>query len=424
MRSLAALLPLLIACIGDPPAARLTPEQQRELQRYVTSTPPSDLIRHEGTFAGVELLGYRLSPARLTHLAGTTITITLWWRCSEPLPHGYRLFSHLLDAHGRMLGNLDSQGPLRALAGVTGVPLPPSAWHAGLVYRDEVRVALPPDAPDQVVIAAGFYRASERLVASGKGVDPKQRAAIIKLRVEGGAARASRIPELRIPRLADVPGQAPITIDGRLDEAAWRQAATTGPFVNPTTGDPDPGGAVQGSARVLWNDQALYVGFEVRDTKVRGGFPVDAVDPHLWTRDTVELMIDPDGDGDNRDYYEIQVGPQNLVFDSHFDAYNEPRGGSSGPFGHQDWRAQVESAVRIQGTLDDDSDEDVGYTVEARIPFKSFHKADRTPPRAGDRWRMNFYAMQDNGGVAWSPILGQGNFHRATRFGRVVFGSR
>jgi hypothetical protein len=32
---------------------------------------------------------------------------------------------------------------------------------------------------------------------------------------------------------------------------------------------------------------------------------------------------------------------------------------------------------------------------------------------------MNFYAMKNNGGVAWSPILGQGNFHRASRFGVV-----
>ncbi|WP_437547416.1 hypothetical protein WME97_45705 [Sorangium sp. So ce367] len=34
---------------------------------------------------------------------------------------------------------------------------------------------------------------------------------------------------------------------------------------------------------------------------------------------------------------------------------------------------------------------------------------------------MNFYAMQNNGGAAWSPILGEGNFHRARRFGRVRF---
>ncbi|MGK3988475.1 ATP-binding cassette domain-containing protein [Sorangium sp. So ce136] len=30
-------------------------------------------------------------------------------------------------------------------------------------------------------------------------------------------------------------------------------------------------------------------------------------------------------------------------------------------------------------------------------------------------------AIQNNGGAAWSPILGEGNFHRARRFGRVRF---
>jgi hypothetical protein len=29
--------------------------------------------------------------------------------------------------------------------------------------------------------------------------------------------------------------------------------------------------------------------------------------------------------------------------------------------------------------------------------------------------------MKNNGGVAWSPILGQGNFHRAARFGRITW---
>jgi hypothetical protein len=32
--------------------------------------------------------------------------------------------------------------------------------------------------------------------------------------------------------------------------------------------------------------------------------------------------------------------------------------------------------------------------------------------------------MQNNGGVAWSPILGQGNFHKASRFGRIVWSAR
>ncbi|AUX48558.1 uncharacterized protein SOCE26_100960 [Sorangium cellulosum] len=226
------------------------------------------------------------------------------------------------------------------------------------------------------------------------------------------------VKELSVNKLA--PGAA-IAIDGRLDEPAWQAAARTGPFVNVGTGREDRSQPTQGEARLLWDDAFLYVAFDVGDGTITGGFPQDGRDPHLWERDTVEVMIDPDGDGDNKDYYEIQINPQNLVFDSRFDDYNAPRGGAKGPFGHQEWSAALESAVALRGTIDDDSDEDRGYVVEAKIPWSSFAKAKAAPPAPGDAWRMNFYAMQNNGGTAWSPILGEGNFHRARRFGRVRF---
>ncbi|NUP12322.1 MAG: carbohydrate-binding family 9-like protein [Polyangiaceae bacterium] len=219
----------------------------------------------------------------------------------------------------------------------------------------------------------------------------------------------------------DVPfvGDAEIRIDGALDEPAWTTAAKTGAFVGARSGQPQPG-PLQGRARVFWDSAYLYVAFEIDDARVRGGFPADAIDPHLWERDTAEIMIDPDG-GDNRDYYEIQINPQALVFDSQFDDYNAPRGGPAGPFGHESWSSKAERAVKIAGTLDDDADRDHGYVVEARIPFAAFDKAKRSPPSPGDTWKMNLYAMQDNGGVAWSPILGEGNFHRVRYFGDVTF---
>ena len=130
---------------------------------------------------------------------------------------------------------------------------------------------------------------------------------------------------------------------------------------------------------------------------------------------------DPDGDGDNNDYYEIQIGPQDLVFDSRFDKYNQPRLLPNGPFGHEEWSAQAKHAVALRGTLNDSSDKDLGYTLEAEIPWVVFDKAKTVPPKFGDTWRMNFYAMRSNGGVAWSPILGEGNFHKASRFGRVLW---
>ncbi len=209
-------------------------------------------------------------------------------------------------------------------------------------------------------------------------------------------------------------------IDGDLSEPAWRSATVLGPFVAARSGLFEPKQPLAGSARLLWSDHFLYVAFEVRDPDLRGGFPANAVDPHLWERDTVELMIDPLGDGDNRDYFELQINPQNLAFDSRFDDYNRPRGGPDGPFGHQDWSSQRQSAVVLDGTLDDPSDVDRGYTVELRVPWAAF-APQAARPQSGESWRMNFYAMENNGGVAWSPILGQGNFHKAARFGRVTF---
>jgi hypothetical protein len=211
-----------------------------------------------------------------------------------------------------------------------------------------------------------------------------------------------------------------VKLDGKLDEPFWHTTAQTQPFVHPGTGEALPESApIGGTARLRYDADRLYVAILAKDIDVRGGFAKDSLDPHLWTRDTIELMLDPEGDGDNRDYYEIQVNPQGLVFDSHFDDYNRPRVLPDGPFGHEDWSAELDRGVTLQGTIDDASDVDEGYVVELALPFRSLSRIQ--PPREGTVWRANLYVMQDNGGVSWSPILGQGNFHKAARFGRLEF---
>lgn len=416
-------LAVTTGCIGDPVDPELTTADRRALQAHVRGERPRLVIAHEASFGGrdgspqIELVGYLLEPRTLTHAAGTTFTITFVWKLHERVPDGYRLFTHLVDQRGRMLVNLDTHGVLRARPGSPGSPFPPSRWPTDGYVLDTVKVAVPKTAPRKVRVLAGFYRGGSRLPAWGDGVDAHQAAAVIQLAIKGGA-KSSDVPELTVPRL---PAGAAIQIDGSLDEPAWRRAASTGAFVSPSTGALSTDSPVQGSARILYDEEHLYVSFVVDDRDIRGGFEEGATDPHLWTRDTVEIMLDPDGDGDNRDYYEIQIGPQNLVFDSRFDDYNQPRGGPDGPFGHQAWSAQVVSSVTLDGTIDDPTDVDGGYVVEAKIPFASLNEAKRIPPTAGDRWRANFYAMQNNGGVSWSPILGQGNFHKASRFGRLIF---
>jgi hypothetical protein len=362
----------------------------------------------------VELLGAKLTPAQGLR-PGQPAELTLYWRKHAALDEGFRLFTHVLDEAGERVLTLDGVGPLRQ-AQANG--LGPSSWSDGRIYVDKQSFTVPITLrTDSLTIVSGLYRGDQRLKVT-RGPQRGDRGVVVKASVTRPLGQSlTLVPQLWLPRRQP---SWPIVIDGKLDEPAWARAASTGQLVNVSTGEPTTGSDVTGSVKLLFDDESLYVGFEVFDDDLRGGFDPKQIDPQLWTRDTVEIIVDPDGDGDNLDYYEIQVNPQNLVFDSQFDAYNRPHQEPNGPFGHQEWSANLRSAVELHGTLDV-QDEDDGYVVELAIPWKSFARAKRTPPRPEDVWRMNFYAMQNNGGAAWSPILGQGNFHKASRFGRVHF---
>ncbi len=400
------------------------------LRRHILDAPPPIAHPLDVSFGGkVRLIGYELEPAGAI-APGQPFTVTMLWQCDERIEPGWQLFTHLLDEHGQRLpgGHVDQVGPLREVS--SGRPaLPPSEWRPGKVYRDEQPLRMPASATGTVSISVGLWREDQRMPTTPPAAE--NRAVVVRIptgaagSATSGAAPGSPprppVPELVVPRLPA--RMEPPVIDGKLDDPAWATAASTGPFVDVSTGLPNTSFPVDGSARMIRDDRFLYVAFDVRDTNVRGELRPGERDQHLWEHECVELMIDPDGDGDNRDYVELQVSPQNLVFDSRFDDYNRPRGGPDGPFGHQDWSFTGSSAAVVDGTLDDDRDTDRGYRVELALAWSSFAgpSGARPAPAPGDVWRVNLYAMKRNSGVAWSPILGEGNFHRARRFGRLVF---
>ncbi|MET0790502.1 MAG: carbohydrate-binding family 9-like protein, partial [Polyangiaceae bacterium] len=332
---------------------------------------------------------------------------------------GWKLFTHIVDASGERILNIDNVGPLRELHSGSQA-LPPNDWTPGKVYVDEQTFTVPASVKtDKIQFLTGIYSKSGRLNITAGPHDTTKRAIVATIGLSGVHPHVNtHIPTLKVEKLEP---SVVIKLDGKLDEPAWKGAASTGPLVDVRTGEPNKEFPVNGDVKVLWSDNGMYVGFSIADTDVIGGFKKGDIDPHLWTKDTVELMVDPEGEGDNKDYYEIQINPQNLIFDSQFDAYNEPKVEPNGPFGHQEWSANAKSGVTVDGTVDKSTDEDRGYTVEVLIPWKSFSKASKLPPEIGSSWRVNFYAMKNNGGVAWSPILGQGNFHKASRFGRIVW---
>jgi hypothetical protein len=173
---------------------------------------------------------------------------------------------------------------------------------------------------------------------------------------------------------------------------------------------------LQSSAKLLWDDGFLYLGVVVHDTLLRASERND--DAHLWEQDCVELMIDPDGD--ELDYYEIEVSPRGVVFDTRFDAPRVPK-----PFGHTDWDAKARVGVSANGTIDD-GQRDAGYVIEIAIPWQAFSLGGKPveAPTIGDEWRANIYVLdlfeEGQQAAAWSPTE-TGDFHMPHRFGIMHF---
>ena len=411
-------------CVGG--SSDISKAEKAKLNAYILDkAPPAIPHKLDINYDNEEmLLGCKVEPDGPV-TPGQRVKVTMYWQAKKKLDDGWQLFTHVLDGSGERILNIDNVGPLRTVKGDHQV-LGPSEWTPGKVYVDEQTFTVPKNVKtNRIQFVTGVWKGNSRLKTLSGPHDRENRGIIVNLPINrphhANSLANARVPELRVDKL---PKDTKIKIDGKLDEDAWKTAPTAGPFVSVLTGKPDPAFPVGGNVKVLYDDQNLYLGFDVKDTDVTGGFKKGAKDPHLWTKDTVEIMVDPDGDGDNLDYYEIQINPQNLVFDSQFDEYNKPEKKPDGPFGHEDWSAKLKSAVTVNGTIDKPKDKDQGYVVEAAIPWKSFSKAKTTPPKPGDTWRMNFYAMKNNNGVAWSPILGQGNFHKASRFGRILWAEK
>jgi hypothetical protein len=425
----AALLAFAAGCVGGSKGG-LSSDDKDRLKPYILDEAPSDIphkldVNFENK---IHLLGYKFEPE--VAKPGVEVKLTYWWRCDQALDEGWGVFTHLRDDVADRSDNLDGVGPLREFKNNHQL-LGPDRWEKGKVYVDQQDYKIPDwvKGPEMTVYV-GIWTADARLRIISGSNDGDNRAIVGKIKTGLTPAEAphtsNEVPLLNANKLA---AGDKIVIDGKGDDKVWEVATSTGPFVDVGTGKPNTSFPVNASAKIAWDDTNLYVLFDVSDPDVVGYFTSPDKQPHdwtvagqpkLWTKDTVELMIDPEGD--NRDYYEIQINPQNKQFHSQYDSYNQPKTEPDGPFGHEDWSAKIRSAVVVHGTIDKtEGEKDKGYTVEAAIPWASLTKAVDHPPKPFETWHLNFYAMKQNAGVAWSPILGQGNFHKASRFGKVVW---
>lgn len=167
-----------------------------------------------------------------------------------------------------------------------------------------------------------------------------------------------------LPRLEAAPVLHPVRIDGFLDEVDWQQASPARDFrqAEPTEGATP---SQRTEVRVLYGDNALYVGARMFDTQP------SSIQRTLGRRDAFNqadwFTVSLDGYHDRKTALFFGVNAAGVQVD----------GAVSGTSDDLSWDAVWESAVRVDSA---------GWTAELRIPYSML----RFSPADVQTWGVNF----------------------------------
>jgi hypothetical protein len=179
----------------------------------------------------------------------------------------------------------------------------------------------------------------------------------------------------------------PLSMNGKLDAAAWKDAPWTEDFVD-IEGDLKPKPRFRTRVKMLWDDEYFYIGAELEEPHVWGTLAKH--DSHIYLDNDLEVFIDPNAD--NHEYYEYEINALGTDWDLFLcKPYRD-----GGP-ALDNWEIPgLKKAVHVAGTVNDPSDVDKGWSVEIAFPWKVLKEAAHvpTPPREGDQWRVNFSRVE------------------------------
>lgn len=209
----------------------------------------------------------------------------------------------------------------------------------------------------------------------------------------------------------------PIAIDGDVTKPIWQNATWSKRFVDMVTGGP---GMFNTQAALLWSDSHLYIAIRAEEPFVEA--KLTERDSIVFLENDLEVFID------GRDcYYELEVNALNTIYEVFFiwkDAYLKGSkfdipmfdvhqsnaytfGGDYDRAGASFWKGThprgirwaftnydlegLETAVKIDGTLNNNTDIDKGWSLEIAIPWTSLKLLSdgrSLPPTHGDVWNM------------------------------------
>ncbi len=202
-------------------------------------------------------------------------------------------------------------------------------------------------------------------------------------------------PELKVPRLSKPP-----TIDGVLDDDAWKDAAQSDAFKL------QEGEKPQGKTRVLvgQDDTHLYVAVECFDKpdalKTLRSEVADHDGDGIWDDDDVELFIDPTG-ARKWDYYQLIVNPKGTTYDVFIS------GGSENM--DKDWEPKYSVKTKTGAA---------SWVAEFALPWTIFNRTEKSSADWTFNVSRNRIAGGDSENSYWSPVYASTS-HTPTKFGTL-----
>jgi hypothetical protein len=208
----------------------------------------------------------------------------------------------------------------------------------------------------------------------------------------------------------------PLTIDANWDKLQWQNVQAVD--ISNYMGD-IPAFKPEAQAKMMYDDDNLYVIFHVKDQFVR--CITNEINGPVWEDGAVEFFFAPDSKQPLL-YFNLETncGGTPLMH------YNLVPRKESTELPKEEIE-KIEIAHTLPQIIDPEMKDPVTWTLEYRIPIAMLEKYSIiTHPKKGVEWRANFYKIAENNSnhhyITWSVVeLDKPDFHRPEFFGRLIF---
>ena len=209
----------------------------------------------------------------------------------------------------------------------------------------------------------------------------------------------------------------PMAINADWDKRQWRK---TKPLDIALHMGAKPEHQPKTQAKVLYDDENIYVIFRVEDRYVRA--VVTKYQGPVCRDSCVEFFFTP-GSDTSKGYFNVETNCIGNIL-----CYHQILRGEN----VKELEAVELAGIEIVGSfprkiIDPEKTEPVTWTLEYRLPIEIFEKyAEVTRPRPGVKWRANFYKCADQTShphwLTWSFVgKDKPDFHRPEYFGTLEF---